>query len=326
MPKALVTGCAGLIGSHLVDALLTKKYNVVGFDDLSVGKLSHVEHNLRNSNFTFQNVDVSDFDQVQKYRHLCRQSNVIVHLASAKKPYETARESPMLLQNVRATENMLELARTEKCRFIYASSSDVYGYGNVPMKETDDLCIGASNVKRWSYAVSKIYGEHLCFGYYKDFDVPIVVLRYFGCFGERASVSWSGGHAMVFIKAILDDEEVTIHGDGKQTRSMCHVSDVVNGTVKAIETPEAVGEIINIGGTDEMSVLDFALLVGKILRRKPRVKFVPFKNLAGNYKEIMRRLPDLSKARTILNSSPRVSTTEAIRRTAKWIQETKPKK
>jgi len=321
MPKVLVTGCAGLIGSHLVDALLEKGNDVVGFDNLSVGKLSNIEPNLKNSRFRFHNVDVCDFGQVLENRDLYKELDVIVHLASAKKPYETAHESSMLLQNVHATENMLEVARTEECKFVFASSSDVYGYGKIPMKETDDLCLGASNIKRWSYAISKIYGEHLCFGYYQDFKVPIIVLRYFGCFGERASISWSGGHAMVFINAILHDEEVAIHGDGKQTRSMCYVGDVVDGTIRAIETPDAVGEIINIGGTDEMSVLDFALLAGRVLGKEPKLKFVPFRNVAGDYREIMRRLPDLSKAKRILGFNPKTPTTKAIEATAKWIQE-----
>jgi len=321
MLKVLVTGCAGLIGSHLVDALLARKYDVVGFDNLSVGKLSHIEHNFTNPSFRFEKVDVHNFDQVLKHKNLCRDLDAIVHLASTKKHYEAECESSMILQNVHATENMLELARREKCKFVFASSSDVYGYGKIPMKETDDLCIGTSNIKRWGYAVSKIYGEHLCFAYYQDFNVPAVVLRYFGCFGERASVSWTGGHTMVFINEVLNDQEVVIHGNGKQSRSMCHVSDIVDGTIRAMEIREAAGEIINLGGQEEISVLDFALLVGKVLGKKPRLKFIPLKSVGGNYREIMRRVPDLSKAKRILHFNPKITTIEAIKRTAKWIQE-----
>jgi len=329
MPKVLVTGCAGLIGSHLVDALLTKGYDVVGLDDLSVGRMANIEENLEHHKFKFRVADVSDLENVLKCRSLCKKLDAVIHLASRKKLYETNQESFAIWSNVQATKYMLEIARLQRkvgskmpktCKFVFASSSDVYGHGKVRMKETNDLCLGPSNIKRWGYAVSKLYEEHLCFGYYKDFNVPIIVLRYFGCFGERASLSWSGGHAMVFIDALLKNKEIVIHGNGKQTRSMCHVSDIVDGTIKALETPEAVGEIINLGGKEEMSVLDFAKFAAKVLNKTPQIRFVPFKEVFGDYREILRRVPDLTKAEKLLGYKPKVSLEEAIKRTAEWIE------
>lgn len=320
MPKkCLVTGVCGLIGSHLADALLAKGYHVVGIDNLSVGSIENVKHNLANPRFKFAKLDC--VYQHRRIKNICSSIDILVHLASIKKIYETHSSRKVLQKNVKATENMLELARELKCKFVFASSSDVYGHGKVPMSEEQDLNIGVSNVKRWCYAMSKLYGEFLCFSFERDFDIPVVVLRYFGTFGERASTSWSGGHAMVFIKSILNKEKVTIHGDGSQTRTLCYVTDIIEGTIKAIETPEATGEIINLGGTEEISVLDFALLIGKVLNHNPKSKFIPFKDVFGNYKEIMRRVPDLTKAKKILGFDTTVGMIEAIQRTAKWMVE-----
>ncbi len=318
MPKkCLVTGVCGLIGSHLADALLAKGYHVVGIDNLSVGSIENIKHNLADPRFKFAKLDC--VYQHRQIENICSSIDILVHLASTKKIYETNSSRKILQKNVNATENMLELARQLKCQFVFASSSDVYGHGKVPMSEEQDLNMGVSNVKRWSYAMSKLYGEFLCFSFERDFDIPVVVLRYFGTFGERASPSWSGGHPMVFIKSILNNEKVIIHGDGSQTRTLCYVTDIIEGTIKAIETPEATGEIINLGGTEEISVLDFALLIGKVLNHNPKLKFIPFKHVFGNYKEIMRRVPDLTKAKKILGYDTTVSMIEAIQRTVNGL-------
>jgi UDP-glucose 4-epimerase len=205
-----------------------------------------------------------------------------------------------------------------RSKVVFASTSDVYGMSpNLPFKEDGDLFLGPTMIRRWSYSVSKLYCEQLAFAYHKDYDVPVVVLRYFGGFSHRSSFLWSGGHIPIFIHSILNDREITIHGDGTQTRSMAHALDLVQGTVLAMENQEAVGEIINLGIQEEMSVIDAAKLIHRLAntRRELKLKYVPFKKVFGDYKDIMRRVPDITKARKILGYSPKYSLEQAIQMT-----------
>jgi UDP-glucose 4-epimerase len=171
-------------------------------------------------------------------------------------------------------------------------------------------------IKRWSYAVSKLHCEQLAFAYFKDYSVPIVVLRYFGGFSPRSSFSWSGGHIPIFVDAILNDQDVPIHGNGKQTRSMAYVDDLVEGTILAMENENAVGEVINLGNDEEISVIDTAYLIHKIANtgNELKLKYIPMKEIFGKYKDIMRRVPDLTKAYSLLGYKPKIDMKEAIRR------------
>ena len=322
MKKVLITGVAGMIGSHLVDKLLEKKYKVIGIDNLSYGKVDNISHNLENPLFSFYQVDIMDMDRL---KILGKDIDIIVHLAAVKKISEKDISMPTLSVNAKGTENILEVAKMWGCKVLFASTSDVYGMSpDLPLNEDGDLLLGPSMIKRWSYAVSKLFGEQLAFAYYHDYKVPVVVIRYFGGFSPRSSFAWSGGHVPIFIKSILNDEEVIIHGDGTQTRSMGFVTDLVDGTVLAIEKEEAVGEIINIGNDEELSVIDTAhLIYGVVNSNKPiKIKFVPMSEVFGKYKDIMRRIPDLTKAKKILGYSPKVKLKDAIELT---IQELKKK-
>jgi UDP-glucose 4-epimerase len=196
---------------------------------------------------------------------------------------------------------------------------------DLPLKEDGDLLLGPSMIRRWSYAVSKLYGEQMAFAYYHDYKVPVVVLRYFGGFSPRSSFAWSGGHVPIFIRAILNDEEVVVHGDGSQTRSMGFVTDLVNGTFLAMENEKAIGEIINIGNDEEMSVADTAKLIHKIAGtgKELKIKYVPMNEVFGKYKDIMRRIPDLTKAKNILGYTPKVKLEEAIKITINEINKNK---
>lgn len=321
MNKVLITGVSGMIGSHLLDTLLKSgKYEIIGIDNLSYGKIENISHNLSNSNFKFYRIDVLDFDTL---KILGRDVKIIVHLAAVKKIAEKDSSFPTLNVNNKGTENIFEIARMWGSKVIFASTSDVYGMStDLPHREDGDLLLGPSMIRRWSYAVSKLYGEQLAFAYYHDFGLPIVILRYFGGFSPRSSFAWSGGHIPIFINAILHDEEVIIHGDGKQTRSMAYIDDLVNGTMKAIESDKAVGEIINLGNNEEMSVLDSAYLIHKIAAngKDLKLKFVPMEEVFGKYKDIMRRIPDLTKAKKLLDYEPTVSIEDAIRKTIRQVK------
>ncbi|MDO8525145.1 MAG: NAD-dependent epimerase/dehydratase family protein, partial [Candidatus Omnitrophota bacterium] len=277
--KVLLTGAAGLIGSHLADELLKRGYPVTGIDNLSVGTRNNIKHNFGKPNFKFIKCDILN---VRALRRACRGAAIIIHMAAAKKIGEDGSAVRLLAVNVDGTRNVLEEARRHKAKVVFASTSDVYGLsGDIPFRESGNMVIGPPSAKRWAYAVSKMYGEQLAFAYHKEYNIPVVIIRYFGCFSPRASFSWSGGHIPIFIKAVLDDEQIVIHGDGTQTRSMGYVDDLVRGTLLAMESERAVGEIFNIGNDEEMSVIDSVRLVHKIsgTGKKLRLRFVPFRKI-----------------------------------------------
>ncbi len=319
--KILITGVSGMIGSHLLDELLKRdEYYVVGIDNLSFGKIENIEHNLDNEKFKFYKIDIRDFETL---KIIGKDIDIIVHLAAYKKISENESSMPSFQVNGDGTKNVLELAKMWGSKVVFASTSDVYGMSNeLPLREDGDLLLGPSMIKRWSYAVTKLYAEQMAYAYYREYGVPIVILRYFGAFSPRSSFEWSGGHIPIFINAILRDQEVIIHGDGSQTRSMGFVYDLVEGTILAMNSEKAIGEIINLGNDEEMSVLDSAKLIHEIANtgKKLKIKFVPMEEVFGQYKDIMRRVPDLSKAKMLLNYQPKYKIRDAIRITIEEVR------
>lgn len=312
--RVLVTGAAGMIGSHLVDALMADaSYEVVGIDDLSFGKIENLSQNFDNPRFMFHRLDVCDGKALLELTKGC---SAIVHLAARKKIAESQPGVEVLRINTKGIENVLEAARCFGCKVVLGSTSDVYGTSpQLPFREDGDLVLGPSTAKRWAYAVSKLFDEHLAFAYYKDFGVPIVILRYFGGFSPRSNFSWSGGHIPLFIDWILKDEDVIIHGDGTQTRCMGHVDDMIRGTISALEREEAVGEIINIGNAEEVSIIDCAGIIHRLCNtgHTLKLRFIPQEEIFGNYRDVQRRVPDLSKAKALLGYEPRIGFEEALR-------------
>lgn len=318
VPTIAVTGAAGFIGSHLCDALLDQGYHVVAIDNLSMGRLENLQQLADHERFHFVEADVRDGETM---RRLCGEAQVIVHLAAYKIPrYGNALDT--LLINQQGAKNILDVARGTGCKVVLASTSDVYGKSpQLPFQEDGDLVIGPSTIRRWSYAVSKLYDEHLCLAYQEAYKFPVTVLRFFGSYGPRHHLSWWGGPQSVFISRILRDEEIEIHGDGTQTRSFTYISDTVSGIVAAIESPEANGEIINLGSTFEISILQLAQLI-KELTDTPgdlKLKLVPYNSISqGKYEDVMRRIPNIEKARRLLSFTPRVGLKEGLLRTIEW--------
>ena len=314
MKKILITGAAGMIGSHLLDELIGKTdFFIYGIDDLSVGKKENISHLADSDRFTFIHGNILDKELLDSLPPF----DIIVHLAAAKKIGEENPGVENLHINGIGADRILRLALKNKAKFIFGSTSDCYGMSpDLPFREDGDLLIGPSMIKRWSYAVGKLFAEQLSFAYYKDYELPIVVLRYFGGFSERASFTWSSGHIPLFIDAVLRDEECVIHGDGSQTRSMTHVSNLVDATFKAVFAEAAVGELINVGDDREMSVLECAELIHKLADTgKPlKLKFLDTREIFGTYKDIQRRQPDLTKARKILGYTPSISFEEGLRK------------
>jgi UDP-glucose 4-epimerase len=318
--KMVITGVAGLIGSHLADALLEREDTaVVGIDNLSVGIQANIAHLEGHPLFKFHQACILE---PEAWSEECLGAEWIVHLAASKKIGEQGSRARTIRVNGEGTLRVLDVAHRFGCRALVASTSDVYGLSaEIPFREDGELVQGPTEVKRWSYAASKLFGEQVALAYCEDHDVPVVILRYFGGFSERSSPTWSGGHIPLFVDAVLNDKEVTIHGDGKQTRCMGYVSDLVDGTLRAIEAPQALGEVINVGTDEEHSVLEAAHRIHALAAtgNPLQLSFVPHAELFGEYREIPRRVPDLSKAHALLGYHPQVSFEEGIRHTlASW--------
>ena len=316
--KILVTGVAGFLGSHLLDKLLASHHTVIGIDNLSMGRLENISHNFVNKNFQFLQKDVTE---QETFENLDSDIDCIVHLAAFKIPrYGKAIDT--LKINYQGTENVLELARRLNCKCVLASTSDVYGRNpQLPFSEDSDSVIGSSKVTRWSYAVSKLFDEHLAFAYQESYGFPVVLLRFFGSYGSRHHLSWWGGPQSVFIEAVLNEQEVTIHGDGLQTRSFTYVSDTVAGIYAATVKTEANGEIFNIGSNHEVTILDLARTI-KRLSKTPgelKLKFIPYESFTGKkYEDVRRRVPDSSRCEQILRVKAEVSLEEGLTHTIAW--------
>jgi UDP-glucose 4-epimerase len=317
MKRVLITGVAGFIGSNLAKELLSKGYQVTGIDNFSQGAKRNIKDIMKSPSFGFIKTDVCDSGILSK---LNNKLDYIVHLAAYKIPrYGDAIST--LKVNIKGTENVLEIARKNKCRVLFASTSDVYGKNPIlPFNEKSDLVLGSTDVDRWSYSVSKIYDEHLCFAYHRAYGIPVTIVRYFGGYGPGQHLSWWGGPQSVFINCALKNRPMPIHGNGKQTRSFTYISDIVKGTIAAMEREEAIGEVFNIGNTREVTILELAKMIWKMVnpKSKPSIKFVPYRKFSHNYEDVLRRVPDSTKARQILNFSANVELEEGLPITIKW--------
>jgi UDP-glucose 4-epimerase len=311
----LVTGAAGFLGSNLCRVLLADGHSVRAVDNLSQSTMLNLEPLAGVPRFVFAREDVRDEAAM---RRAAEGASAIVHLAAFKIPrYGNALDT--LLVNSHGTESVLKAAAAAKARFVLASTSDVYGKNpRLPFAETDDLHLGETSVKRWAYATSKILDEHLCFAYQQERGVPVTILRLFGAYGPGQNRTWWGGPQSVFIDAALHGREMDVHGDGQQTRSFTYVDDTVDGIVRALVSPRAVGEIFNIGDTKPVTIQQLAEMVWRLAGTgPPRIRRVSYQAF-GRYEDVRARTPEIGKAREVLGFEPRVGLEEGLRRTIDW--------
>ncbi len=315
MPAAIITGGAGFIGSNLAAALVRDGWQVTVIDDLSHGLLENLGDLPSQRNFRFVHSDIRSPGVLEG---LCDKVDIIVHLAAFKIPrYGDVLRT--LNVNNEGTRIVLECAARHAIKTIVASTSDVYGKNPCPpFTELDDLTIGPSSIRRWAYAASKIFDEHLCLAYYKERELPVVVLRFFGSYGPNNHRSWWGGPQAVFIEQALRNEPLTIHGDGKQTRSFCYISDTIAGIRLAMEHDSAVGQIINIGSVEEIEIAALADLIIELTGSKSAPILVPYESFGGGYEDVRRRTPDISKAGKLLGFRPAVDLRTGLEKTIAW--------
>ena len=272
--KILITGGAGFIGSHLVEVLLQRGDEVFIIDDLSTGSVENIEHLQSNPKFHYF------FDTILNrflMAELIDRADVIFHLAAAV-GVKLIVESPVrtIETNVKGTEAVLELASKKKKTVVIASSSEVYGKSSrVPFREEDDLVLGATDKGRWSYACSKALDEFLALAYWKEKKCPTILVRLFNTVGPRQT----GRYGMVlprFVGQALCGDPITVYAEGNQSRCFTWVGDVVDALVKLADTPDAIGEVFNVGNTEEITIRDLAHLVKQVTGSNSEVQFIPY--------------------------------------------------
>jgi UDP-glucose 4-epimerase len=195
----------------------------------------------------------------------------------------------------------------------------MYANPNVPFAESSDSVIGSPDVRRWAYAVSKMFEEQLLFAYHERYRADFVIFRFFGGYGPNQNLTWWGGPQSVFINHALDDEEIPVHGSGDQTRSFTYISDHIDGIVAAVEKPEISNLVFNLGATREIAIIDLARLIWRLVRgeEEPKIKFVPYETF-GKYEDVARRIPDISRASRLLGFQPKVDLDDGLRKTIEW--------
>lgn len=314
--RILITGAAGFIGSNLTAKLLEHGHEVVGYDNLSQSPRLNIAEFADHPAFTFKEADIRDGAALTEAAEGCE---TIVHLAAYKIPrYGDAYETLMI--NGFGSEMVAQTAAQTGAKIVAASTSDVYGKNpNVPFSEDMDSVIGSPQVKRWAYAVSKMFEEQLLLACHDRFGIDVVLLRFFGGYGPNQNLSWWGGPQSVFIGKALDGEPLPIHGDGSQTRSFTYVSDHVAGIAAAVESTNADNLVVNLGAADEITIKALAELIWELVHpgSEPQLEVIPYESF-GRYEDVTRRVPDITRARELLGFEPKVDLKTGLKRTIEW--------
>ncbi len=304
--RALVTGGAGFIGSHLAEELLNRGQEVWVFDDLSTGSPENIAGLRGLRGFHFVEGTITDFSLLAD---LVDRVDVIYHLAAAvgvrliiDRPVET------IETNIRGTENLLQSARSGRKKVIVASTSEVYGKNEkAPFSEEHDLVFGPTIKSRWSYGCSKAIDEFLALAYWRQWKLPVVIARFFNTVGPRQT----GRYGMViptFVAQALAGEPITVFGDRNQSRCFTYVSDAVRAMATLSECPKAVGEVFNIGSTEEITIDELALRVKQFTGSPSKIVHVPYDEAyEDGFEDMQRRVPDISKLQRAIGYAPSVT-------------------
>jgi UDP-glucose 4-epimerase len=301
--RILITGGAGFIGSHLSDYLLGRGHHVTVIDDLSTGSMENIREAKENNRFQYCIDTIFDKSLLAE---LIDDVEVVFHLAAAVGVLNIV-ESPVrtIETNVGGSELVLELAAKKKKRVLIASTSEVYGKSTkFPFSEEDDLVLGPTTKGRWSYACSKAIDEFLALAYHRERKLPVTIVRLFNTVGPRQT----GRYGMVlptFIQQALSGESLTVFGNGEQSRCFTHVDDIVKGLVQCISCNAAVGQVFNLGNTEEVTIRALAEKVIQISRSTSAIKYIRYDQAYGpGFEDMQRRVPDISKARRWFGYSP----------------------
>lgn len=318
--RALVTGGAGFIGSHLVERLLHMGHEVAVVDNLSTGSLKNIRAIINDPGlrFVYDNVRNSETMHI-----LTEQCDVVFHLAAAVGVQLIVDEPVHTIEtNIHGTEVVLGIANKFRKKVLIASTSEVYGKSEaVPFREDDDSVLGSTRFSRWSYACSKAIDEFLGLAYYQQYGLPIVIVRLFNTVGPRQT----GQYGMVmprFVERALKQQPLQIYGTGQQSRCFCHVSDAVDGIIGLMNCPEASGRVYNIGSAEEITIEALADKIIEMTGSKSRKEFVPYERVYGKpFDDMMRRVPCLKRIEEMIGFEPKMSLEKTIQSVIDYINQ-----
>lgn len=318
-PHALITGGAGFIGSHLTDRLLNDGYHVTVIDNLSTGRWKNIAHHVGNPDFSYAVEDIRNDMVMDRLMYEC---DVVFHLAAAvgvqlivERPIDT------IEINVQGTEGILKAAARYRKQVLIASTSEVYGKSSqVPFSEEDDSVFGSTTKSRWSYAVSKAMDEFLGLAYYDSMDLPVTIFRLFNTVGPRQI----GNYGMVvprFIQAGLEGRAIEVYDDGQQTRCFGNVYDVIDAIVLLSKSSKAIGQVFNIGSTEEVTIMELAERVKAATNSTSEIIKVPYeKAYKKGYEDMRRRIPDISKIKHAVEWEATTTLDETIAQMIDYFQ------
>jgi UDP-glucose 4-epimerase len=317
--KALITGGAGFVGSHLAERLLDDGWDVMVLDNLSTGSIDNISHLKSRPGFSYAIDSVSNESLLAEF---IDRSDVVFHLAAAV-GVKLIVEQPVhtIETNVHGTEVVLKHANKKKKLVVVASTSEVYGKSaDVPFRETSDLVLGPSVKHRWAYACSKLIDEFLALAYWKERKLPVIVVRLFNTVGPRQT----GQYGMVlptFVRQALAGQPITVFGDGTQSRSFTYVGDVVEALMRLIKEPRAVGEVFNIGNVGEVTILELAHRVKAMTGSSSPIQLVPYDEAyEAGFEDMPRRVPDITKIGELVGYEPKVGLEDIIARVIEFMR------
>jgi UDP-glucose 4-epimerase len=304
--RAFITGGAGFIGSHLSELLLEGGHEVLILDNLSTGSIDNIAHLKGRPGFEYF---IDSVNNEPLLAELIDRSDVVFHFAAAV-GVKLIVEQPVhtIETNVHGTEVVLKHANKKKKLVVIASTSEVYGKSeDVPFREDSDLVLGPTPKHRWAYACSKAIDEFLALAYWKERKLPVIIVRFFNTVGPRQT----GRYGMVipnFVRQALAGEPITVFGDGRQSRSFTHVRDVVEALIRLVNEPAAIGQVINLGNTEEIAITKLAERVRDLAHSQSPIKFVPYDvAYESGFEDMPRRVPDLTKAKAMIGYKPKHS-------------------
>jgi UDP-glucose 4-epimerase len=317
--RALITGGAGFIGSHLAEALLAQGHHVTVVDDLSTGRFENIAHLVKHPLFGFAIETITNETVMDRLTSECE---VIYHLAAAvgvklivERPVRT------IETNILGTETVLRLANRYRRKVLLASTSEIYGKGvRVPFCEDDDRLIGPTSKSRWAYATSKAVDEFLGLAYHREKELPVIVLRLFNTVGPRQT----GQYGMViprFVGWALAGEPIQVYGTGKQSRCFCNVADTVRAIVQLADEPAAVGEIFNIGTDEGITIEELAFKIKAMTASPSEVVYVPYDEAyAPGFEDMDRRMPDIGKVERTIGWRPTITLDRTLEQVIEYVR------
>ncbi len=318
--RALITGGAGFVGSHLADLLLSEGHEVFVLDNLSTGSIENIIHLKQDPRFHYTIDTVSNEPVLAE---LIDRSDVVFHLAAAV-GVKLIVEQPVhtIETNVRGTEVVLKHANKKKKLVLIASTSEVYGKNTcVPFTEDADLVLGPTLKHRWAYACSKAIDEFLALAYWKEKKLPVIIVRLFNTVGPRQT----GQYGMVipnFVRQALAGRPITVFGDGTQSRSFTYVGDVVGALVKLVQEPRAIGQVFNVGNSDEITINDLAERVKSITKSTSPIVTIPYDQAyESGFEDMPRRVPDTTRIRELIGYEPKVQLDEILESVVAYFQQ-----